>query len=123
MQDYQPLRIGAVGRETAGAIAVQLDIPPRLAAAFRFEPGQHLPVRATIDGAEQRRTYSICCGPGEVGLRIAIKRVAGGLFSNWANDTLKAGDILDIMPPTGRFVLPGGTGEARHVVAFAAGVG
>jgi ring-1,2-phenylacetyl-CoA epoxidase subunit PaaE len=123
MHDFQPLRIAAVRRETAEAIAVTLEIPSALVAAFRFRPGQHLPVRATIDGAEQRRTYSICCGPGEEGLRIAIKRVPGGLFSNWANDTLKAGDTLDVMPPAGRFVLPDGEGEARHVVAFAAGAG
>jgi ring-1,2-phenylacetyl-CoA epoxidase subunit PaaE len=123
MHEYHPLGIAAVRRETAAAIAVTLDVPSSLAAAFRFRPGQHLPVRATIDGAEQRRTYSICCGPGEPGLRIAIKRIPGGLFSNWANDTLKAGDILDVMPPAGRFVLPDSEGEARHVVACAAGAG
>jgi ring-1,2-phenylacetyl-CoA epoxidase subunit PaaE len=123
MQDYQPLRIAAVERETAAAVAVTLEVPAALATPFRFKPGQHLPVRATIAGAEQRRTYSICSGPGEKGLRIAIKRVAGGLFSNWANDTLKAGDTLEVMPPAGRFVLPDGAGAARHVLAFAAGVG
>jgi ring-1,2-phenylacetyl-CoA epoxidase subunit PaaE len=79
-------------------------------------------VRAGIDGSERRRTYSICSGPGEP-LRIAIKRVPGGLFSNWANDALKAGDTLDAMPPAGRFVLPDGDGGPRHLVAFAAGAG
>jgi len=123
MHSYQPLRIAGIGRETAEAVVVSLDVPPALAADFRFVPGQHIPVRAIIDGAEQRRTYSICCGPGEDGLRIAIKRVAGGLFSNWANDVLKAGDTLEAAPPAGRFVLPDGAGEARHVLAFAAGVG
>lgn len=123
MHDYQPLSIAAVRRETAEAISVRLEVPAALGATFRFLPGQHLPVRATIDGVEHRRTYSICCGPGEPGLRIAIKRVAGGLFSNWANDTLKAGGTLDAMPPAGRFVLPDCKGEARHIVALAAGVG
>ena len=123
MHDYQPLRIAAVRRETVDAIAVTVEVPTALAAAFRFRPGQHLPVRATIDGIEQRRTYSICCGSGEPDLRIAVKRVRGGLFSNWANDTLKAGDTLDAMPPAGRFVLPDGRGAARHLVAFAAGAG
>jgi len=123
MHDYQPLRIAAVRPETAQAIAVTLEIPAALTDTFRFRPGQHLPVRAAIDGAEQRRTYSICCGPGEGGLRIAIKRVPGGLFSNWANEMLKAGDTLDAMPPAGRFILPGGGGEPRHLVAFAAGAG
>jgi ring-1,2-phenylacetyl-CoA epoxidase subunit PaaE len=123
MRDYQPLRIAAVRREAAEAISVMLEVPPDLAAAFRFKPGQHLPVRATIGGAEQRRTYSICCGPGEAGLRIAIKRVNGGLFSNWANETLRAGGTLDVMPPAGRFVLPEGGSGPRHLAALAAGAG
>jgi len=123
MHDYEPLSIAAVSRETAEAISVQMEVPSALGAAFNFRPGQHLPVRAGIDGAEQRRTYSICCGPGEAGLRIAIKRVAGGLFSNWANDTLKAGDTLEAMPPAGRFVLPACKEEPRHLVALATGAG
>jgi ring-1,2-phenylacetyl-CoA epoxidase subunit PaaE len=123
MHDYLPLMIAAVRPETAQAIAVTLEVPAALTDTFRFRPGQHLPVRATIGGAEQRRTYSICCGPGEGGLRIAIKRVTGGLFSNWAGDTLKAGDTLDVMPPAGRFVLPDGGGAPRHLVALAAGAG
>src|SRR5262249_21614182 len=118
-----PLRRAAGGREPPEAISVPLEVPAALADAFRFSPGQHLPVRATIDGTEQRRTYSICCGPGEAGLRIAIKRVAGGLFSNWANDTLKAGVTLDAMPPARRLVLPARPGEPRRLVAFAAGAG
>ena len=80
-------------------------------------------MRAEIDGEEQRRTYSICCAPGEGDLRIAIKRVAEGRFSNWANDTLAAGGTLDAMAPAGRFVLPESDGEPRRVVAFAAGAG
>lgn len=123
MREYQPLRIVEVGRDTADAIAVTLEVPPALREAFRFKPGQHLPLRASIGGEEQRRTYSICCAPGGPGLRIAIKRVAGGCFSNWANDTLAAGGTLDAMPPAGRFVLPDSDGRARHIVAIAAGAG
>src|SRR6478735_323536 len=99
MHDYQPLAIAAVKRETPEAISVTLDVPHPLRDAFRFRPGQHLPVRAVIDGEEQRRTYSICSGPGDDRLRIAIKRVAGGRFSNWANDTLQAGGMLEVTPP------------------------
>src|SRR5689334_7436022 len=121
MHDFQPLAIAEVKRETPEAISATLDIPDQLRDAFRFKPGQHLPVRATVGGEEQRRTYSICSGPGEPRLRIAIKRVVDGRFSNWANDTLKSGAVLDVMPPAGRFVLPPGDGKARHVVAFAAG--
>ena len=123
MHDFQPLAIAEVKRETPEAISVTFEIPEPLRAAFRFKPGQHLPVRATIAGEEQRRTYSICSCPGEPRLRIAIKRVVEGRFSNWANDTLKAGSVLDVMPPAGRFVLPEGDGKPRHVVALAAGAG
>jgi hypothetical protein len=91
MRDYQPLKIVEVRRETPEAISVTLHIPEQLREAFRFKSGQHLPVRASIDGEEQRRTYSICCAPSEADLRIAIKRIAEGRFSNWANDTLAAG--------------------------------
>jgi ring-1,2-phenylacetyl-CoA epoxidase subunit PaaE len=123
MHDFQPLAIAEVKRETPEAVSVTFEIPEPLREVFRFKPGQHLPVQAIIDGEEQRRAYSICSGPGDDRLRIAIKRVAGGRFSNWANDTLKSGAVLDVMPPAGRFVLPPGDGKARHVVAFAAGAG
>jgi len=123
MRDYQPLRIAEVGRETAEAVSITLHIPEELREAFAFKPGQHLPVRAAIDGAEQRRTYSICCAPGEGNLRIAVKRIAEGRFSNWANDRLAAGGTLEAMSPAGRFVLPESDGSPRHVVAFAAGAG
>jgi len=123
MRDYQPLEIAEIDRETAEAVTITLHIPEDLREAFRFRPGQHLPVRAAIEGEEQRRTYSICCAPGEGNLRIAIKRVAEGRFSNWANDTLAVGGTLDAMAPAGRFVLPESDGEPRRVVAFAAGAG
>src|SRR5262245_24848490 len=123
MRDYQPLRIAEVRRETAEAVAITLHIPEELREAYRFRPGQHLPVRAESDGEEQRRTYSICCAPGEATLRIAIKRVAEGRFSNWANERLAAGATLDAMAPAGRFVLPESDGSARQVIVFAAGAG
>jgi ring-1,2-phenylacetyl-CoA epoxidase subunit PaaE len=123
MRDYEPLKIVEVVRETADAIVVVLEAPPALREAFRFKAGQHLPVRATIAGAEQRRTYSLCCAPSAPHLRIAVKRVAGGAFSTWAMEALAAGGSLDVMPPAGRFVLPESDGSPRHIVAFAAGAG
>jgi ring-1,2-phenylacetyl-CoA epoxidase subunit PaaE len=122
MRDFRPLRIAAVTRETSEAIAVTLEVPPALKETFSFRPGQHLGVRATIEGEEQRRSYSIC-GCSDLGLRIAIKRVAGGRFSHWAHATLRPGDALEVMPPAGRFILHDGDGGARNLVAFAAGVG
>ncbi len=123
MRDFLPITIVAVKRETDDAISVTLAVPEDAREAFRFKPGQNLVVRREIGGEELRRNYSICSGPGEPHLRIAIKRIADGRFSIWANDTLKAGDTLDSMVPQGRFVLPAGDGSPRHLVALAAGAG
>jgi ring-1,2-phenylacetyl-CoA epoxidase subunit PaaE len=123
MHDFQPLTIAEVKPETADAISVTFAIPDDLREAYRYQPGQHLTLRATLDGEEQRRTYSICSGPADRHLRIAIKRVAGGRFSNWANDTLQAGSTVEVMPASGRFILPPGDGHHRHLVALAAGAG
>jgi ring-1,2-phenylacetyl-CoA epoxidase subunit PaaE len=122
MHDFVPLTITRVDRETADAVVVTFAVPPQHAEAFRFKPGQHLALRATLAGEEVRRTYSICSGP-DAPLSIAIKRIEGGLFSNWANDTFKPGQTIESMPPAGRFVLPDPPGERRHVLAFAAGAG
>ncbi len=123
MRAFRPLRIAAISRETAEAIAVTLAVPEALRAEFlAFKPGQHVGVRAIVGGEELRRSYSICGGRAD-GLRIAIKRVAGGRFSHWAHTSLRPGDALEVLPPAGRFVLPDGGGAARQVVAFAAGVG
>lgn len=121
--DFHPLRIAEVRHETADAISVLFAIPDPLRSAFAFKPGQHLALRATLNGEEQRRTYSICSGPSDAALRIAIKRVPGGLFSTWANDTLGAGQTLEVLPPVGRFILPESDGRPRHILAFAAGAG
>jgi len=123
MHDFHPLTIAEVKHETAEAISVSFRIPEALKNLFQFKPGQHLGVRAHINGEEQRRSYSICSGPDEVDLRIAIKRIADGRFSHWARATLGSGTTLEVMPPAGRFVLPPASGEARQVVAFAAGAG
>ncbi len=121
--DFQNLRIARVRRETAEAISVTFEIPEALRQAFAWKPGQHLAVRTTLGGEELRRTYSICSGPDETAPRIAIKRVAGGQFSTWANDTLAAGQSLEVLPPAGRFILPEGGGAPRHLLALAAGSG
>lgn len=119
--DFKSLRIAAT-RSEAGALVVTLDVPSDLADVFRYKPGQHLAIRATIGGEELRRTYSICSGPGEP-LRVALKRIEGGRFSTWAQSTLRAGDSLEVMPPSGRFTLPLSDGTPRSIVAFVAGSG
>src|SRR5579875_3180921 len=103
MSHYYSLPISEVRPETRDAVTVRLVVPAELRGVFRFIPGQHLNVRATIAGQETRRSYSICSAPFEPGLRILIKRQPGGVFSNWANDSLRAGGMLDVMPPAGLF--------------------
>jgi ring-1,2-phenylacetyl-CoA epoxidase subunit PaaE len=121
-RDFHALHIAEVKRETPEAISVAFTVPEALRAEFSFLPGQHLTLRTELNGEEVRRNYSICAGPGDT-LRIAIKRLDGGLFSCWANETFAAGSVLEVMPPQGRFVLPPGDGAPRHIVAFAAGAG
>lgn len=121
--DFHNLPIKEIRRETPEAISIVLDVPDTMRAFFAWKPGQHLALRSMLDGEELRRSYSICSAPDESGLRIAIKRVAGGRFSGWANDTLVAGQSLEVMPPAGRFVLPESDGSPRHILAIAAGAG
>lgn len=123
MHDYAPLTIAGTKSETAGALTLMLTVPPALANAYRFKPGQHVPVRALVAGEELRRTYSISSGPDDTHLAITIKRLDGGRFSAWANATLRAGMTLDALPPQGRFVLSPSDGSPRHVLAIAAGAG
>jgi ring-1,2-phenylacetyl-CoA epoxidase subunit PaaE len=121
--DFRSLRVVAVRRETPEALGVTLAPPDGAKPAFAYQSGQHLVVRATIDGEEVRRTYSICSAPGQDGLAICIKLIAGGAFSGWAAATLKPGATLDAMPPAGRFMLPASNGTPRRVVAIVAGSG
>ncbi len=120
---FHPLAVAEVRRETADAVSLRFEVPAALADDYRFVQGQHLNVRAWLDGEELRRSYSICSAPDDGELRVAIKRVPGGRFSAWAVERLKPGDVLDVMTPEGRFFTPLDPRNAKHYVAFAAGSG
>ena len=120
---FHRLTVDDLRRESADAISMTFAIPRDLAEDYRFAPGQYLTLRSTLDGEEVRRSYSICSGPDDGELRIAVKRVDGGAFSSWASEELKPGDALDVMTPTGRFGVAPAPGEARIHVGFAAGSG
>jgi ring-1,2-phenylacetyl-CoA epoxidase subunit PaaE len=111
---FQPLRVTAISRETPDAVAITLQPPPQAEEAFRFAPGQYLTLRRTVDGAEGRRSYSICAGLDEGSLRIGVKRVAGGAFSTWLVDELREGEVIEAMPPEGRFGLLPGAAQGNH---------
>jgi ring-1,2-phenylacetyl-CoA epoxidase subunit PaaE len=112
-----------VRREAPDAVSVAFHVPPDLAADYAFAPGQYLTLRATIEGEDMRRSYSICSGPDDSELRVAVKRVEGGPFSTWVNTALHTGDEIDVMTPTGRFGIRHVPGEARTHVGIAAGSG
>ena len=120
---FHRLTIRDVRRETPDAVSIAFDVPPDLAADYAFEPGQYLTLRTTIDGAELRRSYSICSGPEEGELRIGVKRVENGAFSTFANEALRAGEPIDVMTPTGRFGQIAPRPEGRVYAGFAAGSG
>jgi ring-1,2-phenylacetyl-CoA epoxidase subunit PaaE len=120
---FHRLTISDVRRETPDAVSLAFAVPERLARAYRFLPGQYLTLRAAIGGAEIRRSYSICSGLDDGELRIAVKRVAGGGFSNFVHDRLKPGDEIDVMTPAGRFTVPLDPTAARVMVAVACGSG
>lgn len=118
---FHPLRVASVVADTAESRIVGFEWPPDQAARWRFHPGQHLTLRAVIDGQEQRRSYSICAAPGQA-LRVGVRRVPGGVFSGWLHERLRPGDLIDVMEPQGAF------GQAlerrpRHVLAVAGGSG
>ncbi len=113
--------------DTDDACVVGFDVPADLAATYRFEPGQWLTLRTVLQGEEVRRSYSICAAPGER-LRVGVRRVPGGVFSNWLHDHLQPGDRIDVLPPQGRFgaaLAPTGqqTPLPRHVLLVAGGSG
>lgn len=120
---FHNLTIKDLRRETADAISLAVAVPDRLREAYRYTPGQYLTLRATIDGEDVRRSYSICSGLDDGELRVVVKRVEAGAFSGWANHHLRPGDKLAVMTPGGRFGVPIEPGSARTLVAFAAGSG
>src|SRR6185295_10840595 len=113
---FHRLAVSDLRRETADAISLSFAIPRELLADYHFSPGQYLTLRTVLDNEEVRRSYSICSGPDDGELRIAVKKVDGGAFSNWAADELKSGDELDVMTPTGRFGIAHAPGESRVYV-------
>src|SRR6185436_4827243 len=100
---FHPLRIKSVRKETVDCVSVEFDIPHELQKDFQFSQGQSLTMRTTINGEEVRRTYSLCSSPLDQEWRVAIKKVEDGLFSTFANDSLKKADVLEVMEPVGKF--------------------
>ena len=120
---FHSLRVAQVKQECQDAISLSFEMNEALKNDFQFTPGQHLTLKANVDGQELRRSYSICSGVHDEAIRVAIKKVEGGVFSTWANTHLKVGDVIDVMTPEGKFGVPNSHDNQKHYVAFAAGSG
>ncbi len=120
---FYSLKVADVRPETSDCVSVQLEVPVELTGLFQFTPGQYLTLRTHLDGAELRRSYSICSARGDKELRVAIKKVEQGKFSTHANEKLTKGDMIDVMPPMGKFVSRPSDKKGRSYLAFAAGSG
>jgi ring-1,2-phenylacetyl-CoA epoxidase subunit PaaE len=120
---FHALRVAAVEPETDEAVVVRFDVPAALSETFRFTQGQYLTLRADVGGEDLRRSYSICAGLDDGLLRVGVRKVPGGKFSNWVNTELKAGDKLQVFPPQGRFFVPLAPKQARHYLGVAGGSG
>ncbi|PIT76022.1 1,2-phenylacetyl-CoA epoxidase subunit PaaE [Limnohabitans sp. JirII-31] len=122
---FHELTVSRIDPEAARAVAITLDVPPALRERFAFQPGQFLTLRATINGTDVRRSYSICSTPSVLAqhgqLQVGIRAVDGGVFSTWATTQLGVGTTLSVMPPEGRFTIH--RPRALHRVGFAAGSG
>jgi ring-1,2-phenylacetyl-CoA epoxidase subunit PaaE len=123
LANFYKLPIVGLSKETADAVKISFKIPRELANSFTHLPGQYLTLRIRRDGEELRRCYSICSAPGEELISIAVKKVAGGRFSIWANQQLSVGDELEVMPPDGRFIHSCPASSAQHYLCVAAGSG
>ena len=120
---FYKLSITDVRPETETAVCLTFGIPEELRDTFSFIQGQFLTLRAQIDGQEARRSYSICSGVNDGHLRVGIKRVRNGLFSNYANDSFKIGDEVEVMPPQGSFYTEIDPGNEKRYMCIAAGSG
>ena len=123
MHQFHTLKIKEVKKETPSAVSLLFDIPSNLASLFHFTTGQYVTLKTSIDGTEVRRAYSICSSEKSGDLRVAVKTIPEGLFSNFAFSTLEAGAVLDVSPPEGNFLLKTAANQSKNYLAFAAGSG
>ena len=118
---FHKLTVKDIKHETSDCVSIAFDIPVELQKEFQFIQGQNITIKTDLD--ETRRSYSICSSPLENELRVAVKKVNNGVFSMFANEKLKKGDVLEVMPPTGTFFTEVKAANKKDYVFFAAGSG
>ena len=120
---FYPLKVARVQPETDQAMSVYLEVPEADKTAFNYRAGQYLTLRFTVDGKEERRAYSMCSAPHDEELAVTVKRVKGGVVSNYIAEELKAGHTVEVMPPMGRFLAEVDPSAKRRYYLFGAGSG
>ena len=121
---FYSLRVAKINRETPDAVSVQLEVPTHLASQFQYKAGQYLTFSVIINGEDVRRSYSVCSSPiTDVNPTVAIKQVENGRMSTYMNQNLKEGDVLDVMPPMGKFILEPNSSAANNYFMFGGGSG
>ncbi len=123
MAKFFPLLISDIYKDTDECSVITLEVPEQLKREFQYKQGQHLTLRAMIGNQDVRRSYSLCSSPLERKWQVAVKKIDGGLFSTYANETLKKGDTIEVMPPNGTFFKDCNPTQERNYIAFAAGSG
>ena len=120
---FHDLRVRRIEPDTTEAVIVSFEVPSELREVFGFTQGQYLTLRKNVEGQDLRRSYSICAGVDDGELRVGVRKVKGGQFSNWINESLRPGDSLSVMAPQGRFFVPLEPAVRRHHVGIAGGSG
>ncbi|HNQ26973.1 MAG TPA: phenylacetate-CoA oxygenase/reductase subunit PaaK [Aquaticitalea sp.] len=123
MAEFHKLKVSNLYKETKDCSVVTFHVPDELKKTFQFKQGQHLTLRHIIDGQDLRRSYSLCTSPFDNQWKVAVKQIPGGLFSTYINNTLKAGDIIEVMEPSGHFGIDISPETSKNHIAFAAGSG
>ena len=121
MNSFYKLTIQEIIKETEDAVSIQFSIPTELKETFSFEAGQYITLKKELNGQEIRRAYSICASPKSGDLKVAVKAVENGMFSVYATSKLQKGDVLEVHPPEGKFIL--NLQADKNYIAFAAGSG
>jgi ring-1,2-phenylacetyl-CoA epoxidase subunit PaaE len=123
MIHFHSLKVKKIEKETDDCVSIEFEVPEELKETFQFKQGQNLTIKKVLNGEELRRNYSICTSPFDNKLKVAVKKAEGGIFSTWANEELKTGDYLDVLPPTGKFYTELNLSQKKNYVAFSAGSG
>ncbi len=123
MADFYNIKVADIYKETKDTVVISFDIPDLLKEKFKYKQGQHITLRKEIGGQDIRRNYSLCSSPLDNEWKVAVKTIREGVFSNYAFNTLKKGDDLQVMPPHGEFYVECEPESSKNYIAFAAGSG